>query len=86
MLSPLLSNLPVRGGVNVLALALGLHAVGLGLTTDSRGMGYIDSLIDESDPRFLSFSMFCCDSLLSTSSSCESRSNVVLEFQVHLSP
>lgn len=47
---------PVRGGANVLALALGLHVVGLGLTTDSRGMGYIDDLIDESDPRFLSFS------------------------------
>ena len=45
---------PVRGGANVLALALGLHVVGLGLTTDSRG--YIDDLIDESDPRFLSFS------------------------------
>ena len=40
--------------MNVLALALGLHVVGLGLTTDSRG--YIDDLIDESDPRFLSFS------------------------------
>lgn len=53
MLSPFLSNLPVRGGVNVLALALGLHVVGLGLTT---GMGCIDDLIDESDPRFLSFS------------------------------
>jgi hypothetical protein len=28
----------------------------LGLTTDSRGMDYIDDLIDEFDPRFLSFS------------------------------
>jgi len=56
MLSPFLSNLPVRGAVNVLALALGLHVVGLGLTTGSRGMDYIDDLIDEFDPRFLSFS------------------------------
>ena len=42
--------------MNVLALALGLHVVGLGLTTDSRGMGYTDDLIDESDSCFLSFS------------------------------
>ena len=53
MLSPLL---PVRGGANVLALALGLYVVGLELATTSRDMGYIDDLIDESDPRFLSFS------------------------------
>lgn len=58
MLSPFLSNIPVRGAVNVLALALalGLHVVGLELTTDSRGMDCIDDLIDEFDPRFLSFS------------------------------
>lgn len=34
------------------SLALGLHIVGLGLTTDSRGMDYIDDLIDEFDPVF----------------------------------
>jgi len=56
MLSPFLSNIPVRGAVNVLALALGLHVVGLGLATDSRGMDYINDPIDEFDHRFLSFS------------------------------